>query len=74
MKQAAFPAIIALRTILERSDFLDGTRAPSPPSKIPMDPKLENPQRAYVATTSDLVYLENKIFQTLLPKNYNFYS
>ena len=55
MKHAALPAIIALRTMVARSDFRVGANAPSAPNKIPMEPKLENPHKAYVATTSDLV-------------------
>lgn len=60
MKHAALPAIMALRTMEAKSDFRLGAKAPNPPSKIPMEPKLENPHRAYVATTSDLVYGKNK--------------
>lgn len=56
MKHAALPAIMALRTMEAKSDFRLGAKAPNPPSKIPMEPKLENPHRAYVATTSDLVF------------------
>lgn len=60
MKHAALPAIMALRTMEAKSDFRLGAKAPNPPSKIPMEPKLENPHRAYVATTSDLVYGKNQ--------------
>lgn len=60
MKHAALPAIMALRTMEAKSDFRLGAKAPNPPSKIPIEPKLENPHRAYVATTSDLVYGKKK--------------
>lgn len=60
MKHAALPAIMALRTMEAKSDFRLGAKAPNPPSKIPMEPKLENPHRAYVATTSDLVFGKKK--------------
>lgn len=60
MKQAALPAIMALRTMEAKSDFRVGAKAPNPPSKTPMEPKLENPHKAYVATTSDLVYERNR--------------
>lgn len=69
MKHAALPAIMALRTMEAKSDFRLGAKAPNPPSKIPMEPKLENPHRAYVATTSDLVYGKNKT-----DKNMFYYS
>jgi len=52
-KQAALPQIIALNTIWDKSDFLDGANAPRPPSVIPIAPKLANPHRAYVVMISD---------------------
>ena len=53
MKQAMLPPIMAVRPSLARSDLLDGARAPIPPIWTPMEPKLENPHRAYVAITSE---------------------
>ena len=52
-KHAAFPAIIARRIILVTSDFLEGAKALNAPSKIPIDPKLAKPHKAYVETTSE---------------------
>ena len=48
MKQATFPAIMALTATLARSAFLLGAIAPRAPSWIPIDPKLLNPHNAYV--------------------------
>ena len=48
MKQATLPAIIALRATDARSLRRDGAMAPSDPSWTPIEPKLLNPQRAYV--------------------------
>ena len=54
IKQATLPAIIARTTTLVMSFFLFGAIAPRAPSMMPMEPIFENPQRAYVATTTDL--------------------
>ena len=53
-KQATLPHIIARTTIWASSGFLDGARAPKPPNVMPIEPKLANPHRAYVAIISDL--------------------
>ena len=54
MKQAIFPAIIALIMTFERSLRREGAIAPKAPSWIPIDAILENPHRAYVDMTTDL--------------------
>lgn len=61
MKQATFPAIIARITTRDRSLFRLGAMAPSAPSMIPIEPMLENPQRAYVERTTERCwkYFEN---------------
>lgn len=48
------PANKALITSLAKSALRDGAIAPMPPSWIPMELKLANPQSAYVAIISDL--------------------
>ena len=53
IKQATFPAIIALRTMAAKSGFLCGAMAPKAPNIIPMEPRFENPHNAYVAITSE---------------------
>jgi hypothetical protein len=54
IKHATLPAIIARTTTLVISFFRLGARAPRAPSMMPIELIFENPQRAYVATTTDL--------------------
>ena len=44
--EANAPPIIALSAIADRSPLLLGAIPPIPPNWIPIEPKLENPQRA----------------------------
>ena len=53
-KQATLPHTMARITICERSDRRAGARPPSPPSVMPIDPKLAKPHSAYVAMITDL--------------------
>ena len=53
MKHATFPAIMARNTTLAISDFLEGAKAPRPPSWIPIELRLANPHKAYVEITSE---------------------
>jgi len=46
IKQATFPAIMALTTTLLMSFFLLGAMAPRVPIIIPIEAMLENPHRA----------------------------
>ena len=60
-KQATLPHIIARTTIWASSGFLDGARAPKPPNVMPIEPKLANPHRAYVAIISDLSWKDSEM-------------
>ena len=51
-----YPAIMALKPRRPKTFDLDGHRALRLPIRIPIAPKLENPQRAYVDMTIDLSF------------------
>jgi hypothetical protein len=64
MKQAIFPATIALIMTFEMSPRREGAIAPKAPSWIPIDAILENPHRAYVDMTTDLFCEEKSVCVT----------
>ena len=53
MKQATFPAIIALITTLARGLRWFGAIVFNPPNITPMEPKFAKPHKAYVAMISE---------------------
>ena len=53
IKQATFPAIMALNTMLDKSRVRCGAIVPKAPSIIPIEPMFAKPHSAYVAITSD---------------------
>jgi len=56
MKQATFPAIIALSTTSEKSLRRDGAMAPRAPSWMPIAPRLPKPHSMYVDISSERLY------------------
>ena len=60
IKHATVPVISALIATLAKSPLRSGASGDSPPSWIPIEPILANPQQAYVAITSDRFYYKKK--------------
>lgn len=56
MKQAKHPEIIARKETRTMSSFRSGAMAVSAPIMIPRAVRLANPQRAYVAITTECSY------------------
>ena len=61
IKLATFPVIIDPNASLARVDFFVGIKVLKTPRTIPIEPKFENPQTAYVVITMDLSLNKIKI-------------
>lgn len=62
-KHAQEPAKSALTATLAKSLLRSGHRAPRAPRQIPMEPRLENPHRAYVEITTERSCAQEQVVQ-----------